>query len=228
MYFTRIRKTFPEDLHIRKKFIVKVFFLQKIYQWLFCILYFLWVRNFRSSSFFPLIFNFSPFHGKNAIKSYKKPTFCYTVQVWAPHYYVAMLQPVFLVSLEICFPWHSCKVFATCLDTRKIKIKLQLTESWILTKLLPTFVIKQAGKFKYLTHISTFTHIHQTQKRLLMNVYFMSQSGYCPLVWMNHSRTLNTWFNIQRLLIKIFRTLRKGEICNYKSSQLTNTSIWNI
>ena len=24
-----------------------------------------------------------------------------------------------------------------------------------------------------------------------MNAYFMSQFGYCPLVWMNHSRTLN-------------------------------------
>ena len=28
-----------------------------------------------------------------------------------------------------------------------------------------------------------------------MNVYFMSQFGYCPLVWMNHSRTLNTRIN---------------------------------
>ena len=25
-----------------------------------------------------------------------------------------------------------------------------------------------------------------------MNGYFMSQFGYCPLVWMNHSRTLNS------------------------------------
>ena len=28
-----------------------------------------------------------------------------------------------------------------------------------------------------------------------MNVYFMSQFGYCPLVWMNHSRTLNNRIN---------------------------------
>ena len=28
-----------------------------------------------------------------------------------------------------------------------------------------------------------------------MNVYFMSRFGYCPLVWMNHSRTLNNCIN---------------------------------
>ena len=28
-----------------------------------------------------------------------------------------------------------------------------------------------------------------------MNGYFMSQFGYCPLVWMNHSRTLNNRIN---------------------------------
>ena len=37
----------------------------------------------------------------------------------------------------------------------------------------------------------TFPYIPQTQKRLLMNAYFMSQFRYCPLVWMNHSRALN-------------------------------------
>ena len=36
-----------------------------------------------------------------------------------------------------------------------------------------------------------FPYIPQTQKQLLMNAYFMSQFGCCPLVWMNHSRTLN-------------------------------------
>ena len=39
------------------------------------------------------------------------------------------------------------------------------------------------------------SYIPETQKRVLMNVYFMSQFGYCPLVWMNHSRTLNNRIN---------------------------------
>ena len=37
----------------------------------------------------------------------------------------------------------------------------------------------------------TFPYIPQIQKQLLMNTYFMSQFGYCSLVWMNHSRTIN-------------------------------------
>ena len=40
-----------------------------------------------------------------------------------------------------------------------------------------------------------FPYISQTQKRLLMNVYFMSQFGNCPLVWMNHSKALNNRIN---------------------------------
>ena len=28
-----------------------------------------------------------------------------------------------------------------------------------------------------------------------MKAYFMSQFGYCPLVWMNHSRSLNNRIN---------------------------------
>ena len=28
-----------------------------------------------------------------------------------------------------------------------------------------------------------------------MTAYFMPQFGYCPLVWMNHSRTLNNRIN---------------------------------
>ena len=68
-----------------------------------------------------------------------------------------------------------------------------VTESWILTNMLPTYVIRQAKKIQVFARI--FPYIPQTQKRLLMNAYFMSQFGYCPLVWMNHSRTLNNRIN---------------------------------
>ena len=40
-----------------------------------------------------------------------------------------------------------------------------------------------------------FPHEPETRKELLINIYFMSQFAYCPLVWMNHSRTLNTRIN---------------------------------
>ena len=52
---------------------------------------------------------------------------------------------------------------------------------------------KASKKIQALERI--FPYIPQTQKRLLMNAYFMSQFGYCPLVWMNHSRTLNNRIN---------------------------------
>ena len=55
--------------------------------------------------------------------------------------------------------------------------------------MLPTNVLRQAKKIQALARI--FPCIPQAQKLLLMNAYFWSQLGYCPLVWMNHSRTLN-------------------------------------
>ena len=55
--------------------------------------------------------------------------------------------------------------------------------------MLPTYVIRQAKKFEHSQEFSQY--IPQTQKRLLMNAYFMSQFGSCPLVWMNHSTLQN-------------------------------------
>ena len=52
---------------------------------------------------------------------------------------------------------------------------------------------KASKKIQALTRI--FPCIPQTQKRLLMNVYFMSRFGYYPLAWMNQSRTLNNCIN---------------------------------
>ena len=40
-----------------------------------------------------------------------------------------------------------------------------------------------------------FLYIPQTQKRPSINACFMSQFAYCPLVWMNHSTTLNNRIN---------------------------------
>lgn len=39
--------------------------------------------------------------------------------------------------------------------------------------------------------IRIFPCVLQTHKRLFMNGYLISQYGYYPLVWINHSRTLN-------------------------------------
>ena len=40
-----------------------------------------------------------------------------------------------------------------------------------------------------------FPHIDICKRKILMKAYFSSQFGYCPLVWMNHSRNLNNRIN---------------------------------
>ena len=40
-----------------------------------------------------------------------------------------------------------------------------------------------------------FPYMPLNQKKTLMNAYFLSQFGYCPLVWMNHGRVLNNRIN---------------------------------
>ena len=41
----------------------------------------------------------------------------------------------------------------------------------------------------------TFPNLLVTQRNLLVSAYFLSQFGYCPLLWMNHSRILNNRIN---------------------------------
>ena len=57
-----------------------------------------------------------------------------------------------------------------------------------------TNLCKKASK-KIQTLARICPYIPQTQKRLLMNACFITQFGYCPLVWMNHRRTLNNHMN---------------------------------
>ena len=52
---------------------------------------------------------------------------------------------------------------------------------------------KASKKIQSLARI--FEYIHQIQKQLLINAYFTSEFCYSPLVWMNHSRTLNNYIN---------------------------------
>ena len=60
---------------------------------------------------------------------------------------------------------------------------------------------KASKKIQALARI--FQYILQTQKQLLMNVYFMSQFGYCPVVWMNHSRTLNNHNGLHKTALSL-------------------------
>ena len=53
---------------------------------------------------------------------------------------------------------------------------------------------KKAGqKLNALSRISNF--MSEKQKKLIMNAFISSQFNYCPLIWMCHSRSLNTKIN---------------------------------
>ena len=96
----------------------------------------------------------------------------------------------FLSSLDIntkflppvCIPENS--------DSQKI---VTIDRKFNLSEHVTNLCDKASKKIQALAII--FPYIPQTQKRLLINIYFMSQFGYCPLVWMNHSRTLNNRIN---------------------------------
>ena len=38
-------------------------------------------------------------------------------------------------------------------------------------------------------------HSQECQRRLIMKSFISSQFGYCPMIWMNHSRALNNKIN---------------------------------
>ena len=92
---------------------------------------------------------------------------------------------------------HKYKVFATCLilenSSSQKRLGVTIDRKLNFNEHVTNLCDKASKKIQALARI--FPYIPQTQKRLLMNAYFMSQFGYCPLVWMNHSRTLNNRIN---------------------------------
>ena len=57
-----------------------------------------------------------------------------------------------------------------------------------------TKLCKKAGqKLHALARISTFMSLQQ--RKTIMNTFILSQFGYCPLIWMCHSRSLSSRIN---------------------------------
>ena len=52
---------------------------------------------------------------------------------------------------------------------------------------------KASQKLNALCRVSSF--MSTNKKRLVMKTFISSQFSYCPLIWMNHSRTLNNKIN---------------------------------
>ena len=79
-------------------------------------------------------------------------------------------------------------------------------------------VIKKASnKINALSRVTPFMNL---SKKMLMDSFFKSQFSYCPLVWMCHSRTINSKINhlherclgvIHNVKISSFRELLEGD-----------------
>ena len=69
-------------------------------------------------------------------------------------------------------------------------------------------IIKETSR-KVSTLSRTFPFINLTKRRLLMNSFFRSQFSYCPLVWMCHSRIVNSKINKHERWLRIIYNDKK-------------------
>ena len=90
------------------------------------------------------------------------------------------------LNIEIeneCISNSSCEKILSVHFDNKLKFNIHVNK-----------LCKKAGqKLHALARVSTFMSMNQ--KKLLMNAFISSQFSYCPLIWMCHSRTLNTKIN---------------------------------
>ena len=80
------------------------------------------------------------------------------------------------------------------------------------SKHVSTLCRKASQKLHALARISNF--MSHDKLRLLMKAFIESQFGYCPLVWMFHSRTLNN--RINRLHERALRLVYKEPILTFE------------
>ena len=71
---------------------------------------------------------------------------------------------------------------------------------------------KASQKLNALARVSSYMDLHK--RRLIMKAFINSQFGYCPLIWMNHSRTLNN--RINRIQERALRIVYNDRISKFK------------
>ena len=71
---------------------------------------------------------------------------------------------------------------------------------------------KASEKIHALARISNY--MSKDKLRIVMNAFIDSQFGYCPVVWMFHSRTLNN--RINKLHERALRLVYKNEDCTFE------------
>ena len=71
---------------------------------------------------------------------------------------------------------------------------------------------KASQKLNALCRVSSF--MSTNKKRLVMKTFISSQFSYCPLIWMNHSRTLNN--KINRIHERSLRVVHNDKKATFK------------
>ena len=84
-------------------------------------------------------------------------------------------------------------LLAACILENSSSRKREIDGKWNFNEHVTNLCDTQSERFKHLQEF--LIYILQTQKRLLMDTYFVSQFGYYPLVWMTHSKTLSKHIN---------------------------------
>ena len=72
---------------------------------------------------------------------------------------------------------------------------------------------KASQKLHALCRISQY--MNMSQQRIIMNAFIHSQFGYCPLVWIFHSRELNR--RINQIHERALRVVYSDDISSFKS-----------
>ena len=85
-----------------------------------------------------------------------------------------------------------------------------MTKISLLTNMFPQCA-KVSQKLHALARVSKF--MDQDKRRLLMKAFVNSQFGFCPLVWMFHSRKLNS--RINKLQERALRIVYRDNISSY-------------
>ena len=108
------------------------------------------------------------------------------------------------LSVKICHNTISLCFHENGLKDTKFSLPVCILEKSSSQKLLGVTIDRKLNFKEHVTNLCDkaskkiqapariFPYIPQTQKRILMNAFYVS---ICPLVWMNHSKTLNNRIN---------------------------------
>ena len=80
---------------------------------------------------------------------------------------------------------------------------------------------KASKKLHALTRVSRY--MNTAKKRVIMKSFITSQFGYCPLVWMLHSRTLNN--RINRIHERALRVVYNDNVSSFEEMLQKDDSV---